>query len=513
MSEEANRRIVNNTFFLYVRSFAIMIISLFTSRIILQALGISDYGLYGAIGSIVAMFAILNSVLATGTSRFLTFELGIGNKEKIRSTFSASFLLHCAMAAFIFLLLETVGLWFVNYKMNIPEGRKFAANIIYQLSILSSALSLTQVPYNALIIAHEKMKIYAYVGITEALFKLIFVFALIYIPFTDNLIAYSTILTIWTIGLQIFYRCYCRKHFEESKLFICRDKSIYKHMLSYSVWDFIGQFCNTGNSQGLNILINMFFGVTMNAGRAIATQVENAIMQFANNFTTSLQPQIVKSYAQEDYRRFFELINVGAKMTFYLLLIFTIPIFFEANYILSIWLVEVPPKAVPFLRFILYYQLFRICTKTVVQGVHATGKIKILNLTGGCYSAGTFLLAIYICYKLGAPYWTCFIVQAFNGIILTYFEVRALWINIKFNRTKFFTSIYLNCFFVCILSCIPAICSIVLLPEGFIRFCITTATSLCTTAIVVLFVGLNKTQREKLIIQLRSKVLRKKQIE
>lgn len=201
-----NKRIAKNTVFLYIRSFLMMAINLYASRIILQALGVEDYGLYGAIGSIVAMFTIINGSLSSGTSRFLTFELGRGDMVKLKKTFNASLAMHTAMAGFLFLLMETVGLWFVNYKMNIPAGREFAANIVYQMSVLTCMFSLTQVPYSATIISHEKMDIYAYVGLVEAIFKLSLVFALLYLPFGDNLIAYSIILALWGAGLQIFYR-------------------------------------------------------------------------------------------------------------------------------------------------------------------------------------------------------------------------------------------------------------------------------------------------------------------
>ena len=319
IDEGSNKRIVKNTIFLYFRSFLMMAINLFSSRVILQALGVEDYGLYGAIGSIVAMFTMINGVLAAGTSRFLTFELGKGDKERLRKTFSASFAMHVALAIILFLLLETVGPPPPKKKKKTPDGREFAANVVYQLSIITCMLTLTQVPYSASIISHEKMSVYAYVGIAEATFKLALIFALLYIPFADNLIAYAIIIAVWSIGLQIWYRFYCRKRFEESNLMIVRDKSIYKGMLSYSLWDFVGQFCSTGNSQGLNILLNMFFGVTVNAGRAVAYQIETAVTQFSSNFMTAVTPQITKAYAQDNISQFLQLIKYSSRLSFYLL--------------------------------------------------------------------------------------------------------------------------------------------------------------------------------------------------
>lgn len=506
MPESDNKRIAKNTIFLYFRSFLMMAIGLFSSRVILQALGVADYGLYNAIGSIVAMFAIINGVLAVGTSRFLTFELGKNDQVKLKQTFGAAFAMHVGMALFLFVLLETIGLWFVNNKLNIPAGRGFAANVVFQLSILSSMLSLTQVPYSATIIAHEKMDIYAYVGIAEVTFKLALIFVLLYVPFKDNLIAYAIIMAAWSIGLQIFYRFYCYNRFPESHITLVKDKSIYKNMLSYSLWDFIGQFCATGNEQGLNLLLNMFFGVTVNAGRAVAYQVENAITQFSNNFMTSMQPQIVKSYARKDFNRFSELIVQGGRFSFFLLFIISLPVFLEADYILSIWLVKVPNTASSFLRFIMYYTLFRIPNRTVIQGVHATGNIKYLNLTSGLYSAGTYLLAIYICYKLGAPYWACFIVQAFNGFFITYFELNALRKNVPFSLKSFICKVYLNVTFVAIISSIPAIFCVCFLQEGFLRLIVTTSVSIASSLVCIYVLGLNKEMRLKVKEIIRNKI-------
>lgn len=506
MSE--NTRIAKNTLFLYFRSFLIMAVNLYASRVILQALGVSDYGLYGAVGSIVAMFSIINGTLAAGTSRFLTFELGKGDAEQLKKTFSAAFAMHVMLALFLFVLMETIGLWFVNHKMNIPEGREFAANVVYQLSIVTCMFTLTQVPYNASIIAHEKMNVYAYVGIAEAAFKLILVLVLLHYPFTDNLIAYAAILAVWSILLRFYYRYYCYKRFPESHLSLVKEKTIYKKMLSFSLWDFIGSFCANGNTQGLNVLINMFFGVKMNAARNVAYQVETAITQFSGNFMMSVQPQIVKSYAKNDTKRFFELIFESSCLSYFLLFIVSLPIILEADYILSIWLVEVPPYTTMFLQCAAAYQLFRIPMRSVVQGTHATGNIKYLNLTSGLYSAGTFLLLIFIVYKLGAPVWACFVVQFFNGIFITYFELNSLYHEIKFSRKGFIFSVFLRNWAVSLLAAIPAIAVIILLPPSFVRLILTTFCSIVFTAICVFYLGFSKSTRERFVSMIKSRIKR-----
>lgn len=506
MSDSDNKRIAKNTLYLYFRSFLMMIISIFSSRVILQALGVSDYGLYNAIGSIVAMFAILNGVLAMGTSRFLTFELGKKDFSRLKKVFGAAFAMHVGMAIVLLVLLETIGLWFVNNKLNIPTGREFTANVVYQLSILSSMLSLTQVPYSATIIAHEKMGVYAYVGIAEAIFKLALIFVLLYIPFNDNLIAYAIIMAVWSIGLQIFYRFYCYNRFLESHISLVKDKSVYKSMLSYSLWDLVGQFCSTGNSQGVNLLINLFFGTTINAARGVAYQVENAFTQFSGNFLTALNPQIVKSYAQNNRDRFFQLIYEGGKFAYFLLFMFTFPIILEADYILKLWLVDVPPFTPIFLRFTLAITLVRVTARPLINGVHATGNVKYLNLWSGLYSACTFLPMVYLFYRLNFPSWFCFIVQAFNGIICTILEALALNKNVKFNLGNYFLKVYGSILSISLIASVLPIMVLFLMPEGFIRFIISCFTSLVSSSVFIFYLGLNQEQRIKVIATIKNKV-------
>ena len=501
-----NKRIAKNTIFLYFRSFLMMAIGIYSSRVILQALGVDDYGLYGAIGSIVAMFTIINGVLSVGTSRFLTFELGRNDFEKLRKTFSASLVMHTAMALILFVLLETIGLWFVNSRMNIPAGREFAANVIYQLSILSCMLSLTQVPYTACIIAHEKMDVYAYVGIVEVTFKLLLVILLLYVPFADNLIAYAIILAIWSIGLQIWYRYYCYRRFSETHLMIVKDKAIYKSMLSYSLWDFVGQFCATGNSQGLNILINIFFGVTVNAARTIAFQVENAITQFSNNFMTSVNPQIVKNYACGNKDRFFQLIYEAGRYSYYLLFMVSLPIFLESDYILQLWLVEVPEYTSLFLRFIIAITLVRVIARPLINGVHATGNVKVLNLTSGVYSAGTFLPAVYVFFKLGFPVWWCFIIQSFNASICTMLEIRALYKQVPFDVKDYLKKVYVWPISVSLIACVPSSLIVFNVESSFVRLCITIIISIVSTLFCVYYLGIDKKTRNKVLNVVNSKI-------
>jgi O-antigen/teichoic acid export membrane protein len=505
--EEANKRIVKNTLYLYLRSLLMVIIGLYTSRVILQALGVEDYGLYGVVGSVISMFVIINGVLTAGTSRFLTFELGKGDQERLIKTFNASLTMHTFLALLLFILLETIGLWFLNNQISIPVGREFAANVVYQLSILGCMLSLIQVPYSAVIVSHERMDIVAYVGLLEVVFKLALTFALLYCSFSDNLIAFALIITVWGVGLQFWYSFYCTKHFPECKIRIVKEKDMYKGMLSYSMWDFIGQFCATGNSQGVNILINMFFGVTFNASRAVAYQVENTLTQFVNNFMTAVNPQIVKAYAQNNESRFFQLIYESGKFSFFLLFLLTLPIFLEADYILSLWLVEVPQMTVLFLRWVMLITLFRIITRPVINGVHATGDVKTLNLTSGLYSLLTYLPAVFIMYKMGFPVWSCFFVQAINSVVCTLLEIRSLYLKVPFAIKDYIRIVFVNSIFVSVVAAFFPTMVVLFINPCFARFLFTILISSLFTVLSVYYLGLNSSQRKSAISFVKRKFL------
>lgn len=505
---EDNKRIAKNTMLLYMRSLLIMAISIYTSRVVLKALGIEDYGLYGVVGTVVATFTILNGVFAAGTSRFLTYELGKGDSVLLRKTFSAAFFMHLGIAIVVALLLETVGLWFLNTHINIPEGREAAANWVYQFSVLSCFFSLTQVPYSAVIIAHEKMGIYAYIGIFEAVFKLVLPLVLIYGKLSDNLIAYGAIIALWSVGLQIFYRFYCVKHFPESKLVFVKDKKVYKNMLSYSLWDFLGQMCGQTNAQGVTILINIFFGVTLNAAQSVAMAVETKVEKFVSNFMVAVNPQIVKSYAQNDYKRFFQLISEAGRYSYFLFLFLSLPIFIECDYILNIWLEEVPRYTSVFLRFTLAIALFRTISRPVINGVHATGNVKFMNLTGGLTSVILMLPGTYLLFKTGFPFWSFLIIKSILAINGTFWEVVSLYRNIKFDVRKYLIKVYFNVFLVSILSIIIPTIIVIIMPSSFIRLCTIIISCLITTGLSVFFVGFDKPMRVKMTSTVMKKLKR-----
>lgn len=497
--KSSNKQIAKNTIFLYIRMIVMLGINLFASRVILQALGVEDYGLYNVVGSIVIMFSIINGTLASGTSRFLTYELGIGDFEKLRKTFSASFLLHCAVALFVLILAETVGLWYLNHKMIIPETRLVAANWLYQFSIISCMFSLTQVPYSAIIIAHEKMNIYAWIGVGEAVYKLLVIYLVLYVSVSDKLIFYGFLIMIWSCALQLFYRYYCSRFYRESRLLFVKEKGFYKKILSFSLWDVVGAFCVNGNSQGINLLINMFFGVALNAARAIAYQVENAIVQFANNFMIAVQPQIVKRYAQKDILGMTSLIFNSSKMAFALLLLVSLPIFLETDYILSLWLSHPPAYTSLFLKYILIAQLIRIVNRPVVQAVHATGNIKLLNLLSGGVSIALQLPVIYVLYKIGCPVESCFWVMIVVYLICNYLELICLRKNVEFNLRHFISRVYVKCIILALIaSCLPYWVS-VSLPQSMLRLFISSLVSILSVSCIFFCWGIDFETRNRIL--------------
>lgn len=508
-SGQSNTQIAKNTIFLYIRMIVMMLINLFASRVLLQALGVEDYGLYNVVGSMVIMFSIINGTLSAGSSRFLTYELGRGDFVRLKKTFSASFAMHCMVALLVLILAETIGLWYLNHKMVIPDSRLSAANWLYQFSIVSCMFSLTQVPYNATIIAHEKMGIYAWVGVCEAVYKLAVVYLVLFTDVKDKLVLYGVLVSGWNCTLQIFYRFYCSKHYHETRIQVVKDKSIYKNMLSFSMWDIIGSFCVTGNSQGINLLINMFFGVSLNAARAIAYQVESAITQFASNFMVAVQPQIVKRYAQGRLVDMNRLIFRSSRMAFALLLIVSLPVFMETDFILSLWLVNPPAYTVLFLKYILITQLMRIVNRPVIQAVHATGDIKMLNSLSGGISLALQLPFVYLFYRLGQPVESCFWVIIAVYIICNYIELVCLKRKIAFSIGQYVCKVYIKCIVLALFAAILPGLAVAFMPPGMLRFILSTSVSVMSVACVFFYGGLDASDRKKMTGMLKTKIVKK----
>lgn len=370
-----------------------MAVSLYTSRLVLQALGVVDYGIYNVVGGLVALCSVFSASISSAISRFLTIELGREHNERLRQVFSASTTILFVLCFAIVIIAEPIGLWFVSHKMVIPAERLTAAYWIFHLSLLTFCINLISAPYNASIIAHEKMGVFAYISIIDIVVKLLVVVVLFVIPF-DKLIVYGILMALVAILMRYVYGHYCVRHFQECKYYYFFDKALYKDIFSFAGWNFIGSTAAVVRDQGGNILMNMFGGPAVNAARGISIQVNHAVAQFANNFMTAMNPQIIKSYATEDFKYLYTLIYRGSRFSFYLLLILSLPLLICTGYVLNIWLVEVPRYAVEFVRLSLLVSMIDALTNSLTTSILATGKVKYYQITVG----GVLLLNLPLSY-------------------------------------------------------------------------------------------------------------------
>lgn len=339
------KRIAKNTLMLYLRMFLVMGISLYTSRIVLEQLGIVDYGIYNVVGGVVAMFGFINASMAASTQRYLTFDLGRKDLEHLNITFNTSLHIHVIIALVVVSIGEIGGVWFMYNKMQIPPDRMTAAFWVFQFSLASMIVTFINVPYNALIIAYEKMSAFAYISILEVVMKLGIAFLLMASPI-DRLIYFAILNFVSSIIVRIIYTIYCSRNFAAVKLRRLFNKSLFKEMSGFAGWSLFGQLAAIGFTQGLNVLLNMFFGPAVNAARGVAVQVQGAVSQFSMNFQTAINPQITKSYAQQDFGNMHMLVCRSSKFTYFLLFALTLPILLETPYILNLWLKEVPDYTV-----------------------------------------------------------------------------------------------------------------------------------------------------------------------
>lgn len=405
----------------------IILVSLYTSRVILKTLGVEDYGIYNVVGGFVSMFGFLNTAMSATTQRYITYSLGTENTAQLNKVFSNCVMTHILIALIVLLFAESIGLWFLFNKMIIPESRMTAAFVVFQCSVVSTVVLILSVPYNADIIAHEKMSAFAYISIVEVTLKLLIVFLLKFSGI-DKLIFYGILLLIVQCSIRLIYGSYCKRHFEETKFRIIWDFSLFKEMLSFAGWNLWGGVSNIMYTHGVNLLLNLFFGPTVNAARGIAIQVQNAISQFANSFQMAINPQITKSYAQRDYAYMHKLVFRSSKFTFILLFILSLPIFTETEAILKLWLGVVPNWTVEFLRLMLCIVIIDSVANPFMVSVAATGNVKLYQSIIG----GTMLLIVptsYIFLKLGCAPNIVFITHLFFAVltfILRLFIVKRL---------------------------------------------------------------------------------------
>lgn len=390
--------IARNTIALYLRSIITLTLGVYTSRVVLEALGVDDYGIYNVIGGFVAMFSILSASLVNASQRFISYEMG-KDEPKMERLFSGTVSIHLLLALGVFIVFETFGIWFLNTQLNINNERITAANWVFQCSVLAFCINLINVPYIACIVAHEKMSAFAYFSIFDSLARLGIVFLLYIIGF-DRLVVYAILMLFVAILLRLLYKYYCIHHFSECSYHFILDKPLLKEMLGFTGWNFIGSTAGILSTQGINILINIFFGVALNAARGVAEQVNQAINTFVTNFTTAVNPQITKSFAAGDYEYMNMLMARGAKYAAILFWLMALTVFIETDTILDIWLVETPPYASVFLRWAIICSIFQALSQTLYVGMLATGNIKKYQIVMGVLYVGSFLLCLLF-FKIG----------------------------------------------------------------------------------------------------------------
>ena len=383
-TEPSTRRIARNTLMLYLRTLLSVVVGLYTSRVVLYTLGVEDYGIYGLVGGIVSMLGFLNASLAGATSRFITYDLGVGDFEKLKQTFNTAFQSHLLIAFIIVLISETIGLWFVNYQLDIPQERHFAANCIYQLSILSAVIGITQAPYAAVVLAHEQMDVYAWLEILNAILKLIIVWIL-QLTSNDRLIFYGFLVFSVTVLIRTLYRIICHRHYPESHLCMVWNPAILRKMLSFTGWNLYADASVSVRQQGINILINRFFGVALNASCGLASMIQGIFWTLGYNVVAAFRPQIIKQYASGNFIRMMHLMGQALKITLVLLCLFSIPVIIEMPFLLQLWLNDVPAYTVVFCRILLLDNLLGIVNFIINLGVYAQGDIKRMSVASGTY--------------------------------------------------------------------------------------------------------------------------------
>lgn len=418
------RRIAKNTLLLYARMFLMILIGLYTSRVILKALGISDYGVYNVVGGMVSMFAFLNSAMVAASQRFISYELGCGDKERLNLVFCTSINIHAIIAVVIFILAETIGLWFVNTQLVIDPDRMVAANWVYQFSVLTFMVTVVSVPYNSCIVAHEHMKAFAYIGIVDACLRLGAVFLLLAFPY-DKLIFYAFGVLAVSVVVRIFYGFYCKRNFEECTYRFIVDRRLLKRMFSFAGWSVLGNLGFSFKDQGSNIILNLFYGTSINAARGIAMQVSGLVSTFSSNFSMALFPQITKQYASGNVESCLSLVYSGARYTFYLLALVSIPFLINVDYVLKLWLGTVPEYTSIFLIISMVVSILYTVTGTVTTALQAAGEIKWFQI-GICVIMLSELPIGYIFLLYGYPPYYALYPGILTGIVAIFFRIFAL---------------------------------------------------------------------------------------
>lgn len=492
--EKNDKRIVKNTLYLYIRMLVMMALSFFSTRIVLNILGVSDFGVNNVVGGFVSMFTLLNSILQTGTRRFLALNLAKDNAFLLKRTFSTAFAIHCAIALLVVVLLETFGVWFLNTYLNIDPDRMRAANYVFQFSVVSLFLNITQTPFIAAVTAHEKFNIYAYLSIYDVLAKLSVLYIL-YVSPGDKLIVYAALIMGVNALTIMLYRFYCIRQFAECKFSLTVDKILFRQMCSFSGWSTLGHLSAVLNQQGTTVLLNIFFNTAVNAARGLAGTVLSVIEQFVMGFITASVPQLTKYYGAGEQEKFKRLIFNVSQYTLFLMSIIAIPVLLEIDFVLQLWLGIVPDYTAVFIKITIITYLIKYSNIMIDQGLTAIGKVKELSLI----TAPIYLLnvpLVYLALKIGFEPWSVYIVSMIS--VLAGFIVNLILLAkyADFPAGEYFVKIFMrNLVLVAISSILPLYLHFIM-PSGAIRFCVVCSVSILVTVIVVFYGGLNKEVQE-----------------
>lgn len=501
-----SKRIAKNTLLLYLRMFLIMAISIYTSRVILNALGVDDYGIYNVVGGFVGLFAVVNASLVSAIVRFITTEQGIGNLENEKKIFCTSINVEIIVASIVLLLAETLGLWFLNERMVIPAEKLFAANVVYQLSLASFVISLISIPYTASIVAHEKMSAFAYISIIDAIWRLVVAYVICVID-DNRLIVYAILLSFVTILVQFIYIVYCKRKFPECIYHLLFDKEILGRMLRFAGWETIGSSASVVRDQGLNVMLNLFFGPAVNAARGISMQVYTAVINFVNNFSMALNPQIYKAYAQDNRDYLMKLVFNGARLSYYLMFLLSLPILINTPYILELWLKNVPEHTVTFVRLVLITGLISAFSETLVTTQNATGKNKWYQIIIG----GTNFLTLPIAYLflwLGYAPESVFFVTIFIEIVRLFLRLPILKRMVDIDIRRFLKEVILMPFVISIEASIIPWVAKENVDANFINFVFISLLCVISVLTIVYIQGLNREERQ-LVVNQAGKMLKR----
>ena len=504
-----NKRIAKNAMLLYIRMFIVMIISLYTSRVVLRSLGVVDYGIYNVVGGVVSLFSALCSSLSFSISRFMTFELGRGEKERLRKVFSMGINIQVFMALVIVLLVETVGLWFLLHKMVIPDERIGAAIWVLQMSTLTFVLNIISVPYNAAIIAHEKMRAFAYISVFECVCKLIVALCISLSPI-DHLAFYSVALCVVALILRLIYGIYCSKKFEECHYTLGLDRPLLKEMSSFAGWNFLAYVTGLTRDQGGNIIINLFCGPAVNAARGISIQVYGVINNFVDNFMTALKPQITKQYAAQNNDYVKQLVFQGARLGYFILLILCVPILLNIDYILELWLVDVPAHTSSFIMLVILFVLSESLSTPISTAIQATGSIKRYSIRIGMLQILNFPLYYILLYANCFPE-VVLIVSVVTSqlcLIVRLIEARKM---LGMSIGSFVKDVYIKVISISIIAFLIPYGISLMYDIGMHRLLITTPISVVCSSFIIYMLGCSKEEKSFVrskVVDIKKKIVK-----